>query len=585
MLGVWGISLPTGKSLFSKIFFSHIVAILFFATLLLVLSLGVIRTYFLNQEAVQLKNSALITIVDVKASFSNKNFQTTESIIKKIAKKIGARITVINAGGTVVADSEKDRGLITNYQKRPEVRSALEGKVGRKVRFSATLKKKLLYVAIPIQKGNKVVGVINISSSFEPINLLIDDFVAKITQITLVALSLALLLSFIFSKNIASDLKKLAAGAKKVASGRFDIQVKTKNCGEIKILADSFNHMADQIKRLFGEISKVNDELSTIIETIPDAIVVLKDDKIEIVNSSFLKLAGYDKIIGKSYWELTGDKNINESIEKILSDKERNDTELRIDGKIYNYIASVLLGKKTMIVFHDITSVKNLEQIKNDFVANVSHELRTPLAAIKGFTETLKDEEKNIAKLHYLEVIEKNSDRLTSIVADLLTLSRVEDKTASLSIEPVDIRKELENIVRLFSEKASKKGILIETKIDNNMNIVNLDSYKFDQLMINLIDNAVKYTDKGRVVININKNIDEIKIVVEDTGVGIPENELERVFERFYRVDKSRSKAAEGTGLGLSIVKHIIVLFGGRIELKSKLGKGTKFIVTLPAIA
>ncbi len=559
-------------------------AILFFATLLLVLSLGVIRTYFLNQEAVQLKNSALITIVDVKASFSNKNFQTTESIIKKIAKKIGARITVLNAGGTVVADSEKDKGLITNYQKRPEVRSALEGKMGRKVRFSAALKKKLLYVAIPIQKGNKIVGVINISNSFEPINLLIDDFVAKITQITLVALSLALLLSFIFSKNIASDLKKLAAGAKKVASGRFDIQVKTKNCGEIKILADSFNHMADQIKRLFGEISKANDELSTIIETIPDAIVVLKDDKIEIVNSSFLKLTGYDKIIGKSYWTLTGDRNINEAIEKILSDKERNDTELRIGGKIYNYIASVLLGKKIMIVFHDITSVKNLEQIKNDFVANVSHELRTPLAAIKGFTETLKDEEKNMAKLHYLEIIEKNSDRLTSIVADLLTLSRVEDKTASLSIEPVDIRKELENIVRLFNEKASRKSIFIETKIDNNMNIVNLDSYKFDQLMINLIDNAVKYTDKGRVAININKNIDEIKIVVEDTGIGIPENELERVFERFYRVDKSRSKAAEGTGLGLSIVKHIIVLFGGRIELKSKLGKGTKFIVTLPAI-
>ncbi len=574
--------MSVGKSLFSKIFFSHIVAILFFAVLLLVLSLGVIKTYFLNQEAAELENSALITVIDIKPAFLSKNFQAVELTIRKIAKKIGIRIVLFNADGTVAADSERQKALMENYRNRPEIMAALEGKIGKKVRLSSVLEKKLFYVAIPIKKYNKVVGALSVSNPLKPINLLIDDFVAKIAQITMVALSFALLLSFIFSKNIASDLKKLAGGAKKVASGEFDIHIKTKNRGEIKILADGFNYMADQIKRLFDEVSKANEELSTIIKTMPDAIVVLKNDKIDTANSSFFKLAGNSKIIGRNYWELACGKNINEAIQKVRSNKNVEDAEIDIGGKIYNYAASVLPGKKIMIILHDITSIKNLEQIKNDFVANVSHELRTPLAAIKGFTETIKDEEQNANKLHYLNIIEKNTNRLANIVDDLLTLSQVEDKAASISAEPVDIREKIGNIVKLFKDQASKKGISIETKIDNNLSVINLDSYKFDQLMINLIDNAVKYTYKGRVVINITKDSDEMKIIVEDTGIGIPEDEIERIFERFYRVDKSRAKAEKGTGLGLSIVKHIILLLGASIEVKSRLSKGTKIIVRVP---
>ncbi len=573
-----------GRSLFSRIFSSHAVTVLLFAALSLVLSLGAIKTYFLNQEAAELKNSALITITNIEPAFLNKNFKAVESIIKRVGKKTRIRITIINADGKVIADSEKNKNLIENHSDKPEIISALKGKIGRKVRFSMSLNKKLFYVAIPIKKHNKVVGVLRVSHPLKSIKFLIDDFEIQIVQITLIALSLSLLLSFIFSKNIAFDLKNLANGAKKVASGKFDTQIRTKNRGEIKILADSFNYMANQIKRLFGEVSSQKNELVTIIGTIADAIVVLKDDKIEIANSSFLKLAGHNDLIGRSYWELAGDKNINEAIEKILSDKKRKYTELKIGEEIYNYATAILPDKKMMIILHDITSIKNLEQVKNDFVANVSHELRTPLAAIKGFTETLKDEEQNADKLHYLKIIEKHTDRLTNIVADLLILSQIEDKTASISTESVDIKEGLDNIVKLFRDKASKKGISIETKVDNDLRVVNLDSYKFDQLMINLIDNAVKYTNKGKIVISMTRETDGTKIIVEDTGIGIPKNEIERVFERFYRVDRSRSKTAEGTGLGLSIVKHIILLFGGTVALQSKLGKGTKFILKLPEI-
>jgi len=569
--------LSVGKSLFSKIFFAHIIAILLFAVLSLVLSLGVIKTYFVNQEAYELKNSALTTIAAIKPIILNKKLQSAKSVIKKIAENINTRITLIDTEGKVVTDSSKNENSIDNFKDAPEVISALIGKTGKKERFDSILKQRILYVAVPIRKGGKIIGALRLSHSLDPIRFVIDEFEAKIVQIALVALSFSLLFSFLFSKNIASDLKRLAYGARKVASGRFDMRIKTRNRGEIKILSDSFNHMADQIKRLFGEVYRANRELSTIIKTIPDPMAVIKEGKIETTNSSFLLLVEDSNAVGKYYWELTGGRNINKAIEA----KKKN-IELKIGENFYNCTTAELPENKMMIMFHDITSIKNLEQVKNDFVANVSHELRTPLAAIKGFAETLEEEEENPAKLHYLQIINKHADRLANIVSDLLTLSSLEDKNASLSVEPVDLKTEIENILKLFENKAKEKKIAIISYVAD-MPLVYLDSYKFEQLMINLIDNAIKYTERGTVSVSAAlKDSNMLNIVVEDTGIGISDDEKERIFERFYRVDKSRSKAEGGTGLGLSIVKHIVLLFGGAIELKSKTGKGTKFILKLP---
>ncbi len=569
--------MSVGKSLFSKIFFAHIIAILLFAVLSLVLSLGVIKTYFVNQEAYELKNSALTTIAAIKPIILNKKLQSAKSVIKKIAENINTRITLIDTEGKVVTDSSKNENSIDNFKDAPEVISALIGKTGKKERFDSILKQRILYVAVPIRKGGKIIGALRLSHSLDPIRFVIDEFEAKIVQIALVALSFSLLFSFLFSKNIASDLKRLAYGARKIASGRFDMRIKTRNSGEIKILSDSFNHMADQIKRLFGEVYRANRELSTIIKTIPDPMAVIKEGKIETTNSSFLLLVEDSNAVGKYYWELTGGRNINKAIEA----KKKN-IELKIGENFYNCTTAELPENKMMIMFHDITSIKNLEQVKNDFVANVSHELRTPLAAIKGFAETLEEEEENPAKLHYLQIINKHADRLANIVSDLLTLSSLEDKNASLSVEPVDLKTEIENILKLFESKAKEKKIAIISYVAD-MPLVYLDSYKFEQLMINLIDNAIKYTERGTVSVSAAlKDSNMLNIVVEDTGIGISDDEKERIFERFYRVDKSRSKAEGGTGLGLSIVKHIVLLFGGAIELKSKTGKGTKFILKLP---
>lgn len=573
--------MSVGKSLFSKIFFAHIIAILLFAVLSLVLSLGVIKTYFVNQEAYELKNSALTTIAAIKPIILNKKLQSAESVIKKIAENINTRITLIDTDGKIVIDSSKNKNSIDNFRDTPEVISALAGKTGKKERFDSILKQRILYVAVPIRKGGKIIGALRLSHSLDPIRFVIDEFEAKIIQIALVALSFSLLFSFLFSKNIASDLKRLAYGARKIASGRFDMRIKTRNRGEIKILSDSFNHMTDQIKRLFGEVYRANRELSTIIKTIPDPMAVIKEGKIETANSSFLLLVEDNNAVGKYYWEIVGGRNISEAIEAISESKKKN-IELKIGENYYNYTTAELPEDRTMIMFHDITSIKNLEQVKNDFVANVSHELRTPLAAIKGFAETIEEEEENPEKLHYLKIINKHADRLANIVSDLLTLSRLEDKSASLSVEPVDIKDEIENILKLFESKAKEKKITIISYVAD-IPVVYLDSYKFEQLMINLIDNAIKYTERGTVSVSadlIDGRI--IKIIVEDTGIGISDYEKDRIFERFYRVDKSRSKAEGGTGLGLSIVKHIVLLFGGTIELKSKPGKGTKFILKLP---
>jgi two-component system phosphate regulon sensor histidine kinase PhoR len=351
----------------------------------------------------------------------------------------------------------------------------------------------------------------------------------------------------------------------------------------VKQLADGFNLMTDQIKTLFEELSFQKDNLNSIFASIQEGFAVL-DDKGRIIlsNESFKEIAQTKLVDGKLYWEVIRDVKFGELVKKVRENKRNLSEELELNGKFYLSSATFLaLRDQIVIVFSDITETKNMEKIKRDFVVNVSHELRTPLTAIKGFAETLEEEVGENAKT-YAEVIKRNTDRLINIVQDLLLLSELEEKGSKLESDDVNLKHLADNVIRIFKSRLAEKGLDFQLRVEDGLPVLKGDSFKLEQMLINLLDNAIKYTEKGKIVLALKQKDETVEIIIEDTGIGIPQEHLARIFERFYVVDKSRSKKFGGTGLGLSIVKHIVLSHKGTIAVESSLAKGTTFTISLP---
>jgi two-component system phosphate regulon sensor histidine kinase PhoR len=397
---------------------------------------------------------------------------------------------------------------------------------------------------------------------------------------------LSLFVAIYFTRSLTNPINKLIAGSKKVAAGNFRTEVILQGEGEFKQLADNFNFMTDRIHTLFTQLARQKDELDTIISSIQEGLVVMHGDgRIIFSNKSFKELVNNEQTDNKYIWEIARNVKINELVEKVQAGKVNVAGELELNNRFL--LASVTwLNKRDemVMILHDITELKKLETIKKDFVVNVSHELRTPLTAIKGFAETLYDTVTGDNK-HYIEIINKHTDRLINIVNDLLLLSDLEEKgLQQIHVENISLNVLITSVIKIFEKKVVEKKLYLKFVPTENLPVIKGEYFKLEQVFINLIDNAVKYTDEGGVEIffNLNKEKNMLKINVQDTGIGIPKQDLQRVFERFYVVDKSRSRTAGGTGLGLSIVKHIVMLHNGKIEVESQVGSGTKFSVLLP---
>jgi two-component system phosphate regulon sensor histidine kinase PhoR len=341
--------------------------------------------------------------------------------------------------------------------------------------------------------------------------------------------------------------------------------------------------MTDQIRTLFTQLSHQKEELNSIISSIQEGLLVFdKQGKITLSNESFKKITGGSDIKGKFYWEVVREPHFGELIKRVRAEKRNYVEEVVLHDKIF-LCSTTFLGarEEIVVILYDITEMKSIEKIKKDFVVNVSHELRTPLTAIKGFVETLEEEidEKN---RHYVDIIRKHTDRLINIVKDLLTLSELEEKGTTLELEEVHLGNMMERIFKIFDPQMREKNLMRELKVENNLPLIKADSFKLEQAFVNLIDNAVKYTEQGKITLSLKQRDNQVMIEIEDAGIGIPDEHIPRIFERFYVVDKSRSKRLGGTGLGLSIVKHIVHLHNGTIDVKSTPNQGTTFSITLP---
>jgi len=569
-------------TVFAKALIGYIVVAALLSVLVLVFAFRIVKNYHLNTLADNLTKIAISMQADITSLVATGRADSLDILVKNLGTNIETRITVIDSVGTVLADSEEDPKTMENHKARKEITAALKGEVGQALRFSRTIQAEMLYVAIPIRPNSEIIGVLRVSLYASEINALLSNLQQRVIVVTLVIIAVSLCLAIIFSRNISKPLRRLVDASRRVARGDFDANIITKNRDEFKELSDSFNDMVSQLKTLITDLTKEKETLDTILNSIQEGIVVTdKSGKVILYNDSFQKIVKTQAIKGKFYWELIRSAKVGALVDNLDAEHNLLSDNIELDGK--NYLCSIsFLSSSGQIVLtlHDVTEIMQLSTMKKDFVVNVSHELRTPLTAIKGFVETLEDEEGEKSK-RYLEIIKKHTDRLISIVQDLQQLSELE-AVEHLELEKVKIAQVLAPILKMFEARVSSKGLHIGLHVNDIE--VNADPFKLEQVFVNLIDNSVKYTERGKIMISATQNKKQTKIVVEDTGIGIPREHIPRIFERFYVVNKSHSRTMGGTGLGLSIVKHIVQAHHGTISIESEVRKGTKITITLPRV-
>ena len=572
------------KTIFVKIFGGYLLVIIVTLALTFPLSFRAIRHHHINTLTGDLKNLCLTLKLNISPLLENNRIDELDTLIKKLGRQIETRITVVNLDGIVLADSEKDQAIMENHKNRLEIMQAIRDGIGTSLRYSTTMKEEMLYVAVPIEINGKVFGILRASLFLNEINTLLNNLQMTIIKIAVIIVVVLLLGAFLFSRNLSRPLKELGDASRKVAQGDFNAKVYLKNRDEIKELADSFNYMTDQMKNLFTQLSYQKEELDSIISSIKEGLCVLdKEGKITIYNESFRKIVKNDSVKGKFYWEVLRKIKFDELIKKVRGERSSIVEEIELNNKTYLCSATFCTNKEEIVAtLHDITKIKDLEKTKKDFVSNVSHELRTPLTAIKGFVETLEETTNDDENKHYLNIIKRHTDRVINIVEDLLLLSELEEESSSLEFEDVNLEGLIENILKIFDQRLREKNLVLKFKSDKDLPLIKADPFKLEQVFINLIDNAVKYTESGEIIISLSQKDEKVVTEIQDTGICIPREHLSRIFERFYVVDKSRSRKLGGTGLGLSIVKHIVLLHNGKIDVENIPGTGTKFIVTLP---
>ncbi len=569
------------RPVFLKLFVSYLLLILVVAGLILALVFNSLNSHSIETSTRSLQKLGLALRHQVRALIAGGLTGELDSLVRGIGEETHTRITVIDGRGSVLADSGNIPQTMENHGNRPEVLTALTGSMGRSVRFSTTLGKDMLYVALPLEPGGAAQPVLRMSMPLEDIDILMRSMRAGALELAAITVALSLLIAFFFSHAVSSPIRELNRASRRIAGGDFGTRVTLRTGDEIQELAESFNDMAERTERSFTEISESREELEGILSSMSEGLLVLDSQgRIQLANQSAREIAGAKDIAGRCSWEVIRSQRLNELVER--APQQPVSGEIELGEKIYLCsITPVPSGKTRVMLLHDITGMKRLEKIKRDLAVNVSHELRTPLTAIKGFTETLMEECRGDHR-EYLRIIERHTDRLMNIVTDLLDLSELEEEETRLHVEDVHLGELLGNVLTLFEPIIARKNLTAVTEGTQAGVVIKADPFRLEQLFTNLVDNAVKYTENGGVTVSLGSSQNIAVVKVADTGVGIPREHLGRIFERFYTADKSRSRRLGGTGLGLSIVKHIVTLHRGTIHVASRPSQGTTFTVTLP---
>ncbi|HZS33480.1 MAG TPA: ATP-binding protein [Methylomirabilota bacterium] len=519
-------------------------------------------------------------------------------LVERYAATVGARLTVIAPDGSVLADSAHDPETMENHATRPEVATALAGGPGSDIRQSRTLDVPMLYVAVPLGGPDRPGGVIRLAMPLTAVSHAAAE--VRRTVIAGAALAVALSLGFavFVTRRITRPVTRMRVVARQMAQGNLAQQVRVTGDDEIAELGEALNQMAAALRAKMAALETERAEVAAILDGMVEGVIALDHrGRTLLMNPAarrILHVPPDEAVAGRALLEVVRQKALADVAEgaRRAAPGAPSSHEIELGppiGRVLRAHAAAvpLAGPEagTVLVLHDVTELRRLERVRAEFVANVSHELRTPLTAIRGYLETLLEErlEEPAHARRFLAIAHTHAVRLGRLVDDLLQLSDVESGRAVPVPTRVALREATALVTATFEREVARRGLQLENRVPADL-AVRADPDRVSQILVNLVDNAVKYTPAGgRIAIRAERRDRWVETAVSDTGIGIPPRDLPRISERFYRVDKARSRELGGTGLGLAIVKHLVHAHGGELAIESEPGSGTTVRFTLPA--
>ncbi len=509
-----------------------------------------------------------------------------EEFSRTMKQMTNSRITILDTTGQVLGDSDNDPSAMDNHINRPEIQQSIVSGTGWSIRLSDTLKYDLLYVADKIVLNGEPAGFVRLAAPLTKVNESINNLRLKIN---LAVISVFLLFGLILiyqTERIRKFVLRIADYSGALAHGLFKKRLYIEGAGEFTELAHNLNNMASELEETIKRGDEEAKRLNVILKSIPDALLLINiHNVIELSNNAARDLFGSEKLDGRPFLEVVRSPVFIALMDEVKKTRLPGAAELTFDFTGEKYLSVRVsplyyqVGEPAgfVAIFHDTTQMKKLEQMRKDFVANVSHEIKTPITSIKGFAETLLDgalyDKENAEK--FLTTIKNHSERLNRLVEDLLIISRLELGVMMVNKTEFHITDIIDEVIQISVVHAAEKNLTIKKSLEKGETLINADRDRLTQILLNLTDNAVKFTEKGEIEIGLDREDGRNYFYVRDTGPGVPQKYLSRLGERFFRVDPSRSRELGGTGLGLAIVKHLVKAHGWEMKIESKEGKGT----------
>ncbi|NPV26300.1 MAG: phosphate regulon sensor histidine kinase PhoR [Firmicutes bacterium] len=556
----------------------------------------VLERYFIEDLRGQLLTEARLVREMVAPAIDRSDRSTVMvQLAERLSRVTETRVTIIDADGVVLGDSQELASQMDNHLQRPEIQQALTEGIGISERESTTVKTRMMYVALPIEGPTGPKGFVRLALSLTEIHRALSRLWVMVITAFLFSAVLAAVIGLKLAERLTRPIQEMTLAAKRMAEGDFSLRTYTTHQDEVGVLGLALNRMAQQLKETIDEVSMGKSKLESVLASMVSGVIFVSGDgRIDLINPAAKKILGIERnvLVGRPQAEVIRNYDLSTLVSRVLKNREAVHEELLLlspHEKTVEVNFTPIHGQGeqnlgVVVVLHDITEIRKLERMRADFVANVSHELKTPVTSLKGYAETLLDgalDDPETAR-EFVKIILNEAERLRLLIHDLLELSKIESKVDPVRMVSFNLSELLKNLAVKFKPQVEEKQVRFALVVPEPPVYALGDPDRIEQVMINLIDNAIKYTPPGgRVEVRVSERENDVLVEVVDTGIGIPEQDLSRIFERFYRVDKARSRKLGGTGLGLAIVKHILEAHNTQIQVESTLGQGSRFYFTL----